>query len=331
MDQTGFRQFLQTRQLTEEMIALHIALGERFEAFSGQPPSSNDARRFVAQMVQEKADTYPNLLALARFGRFTRNNAVFLVALELLDGAEVMGNLYDRLGREVGEQVRDTIFEGIERPTWGTPNKQKAHAMKTVLERFERLVDAVTVKRILSDCLRDLPDESYLEGKQKYLEAGGFDAFLEQQRQEFLHYLEQLNQQKGLYFNQEITAEVLDFVRGDAEISQGVRQGNILYVTKIPYMAKEYLAESNAEKKRYYYCHCPWARESLRDEAGAVSATFCQCRRGLHEETLGSDFWTAPGCGYSRIGAAGRPALPFRHPPARQRLNVRLAATRGEA
>ena len=87
-----------------------------------------------------------------------------------------------------------------------------------------------------------------------------------------------------MFFNQRITDEVVAYVRGNPEIAAGVRQGDVLYVTKIPYMAHEYLAEPDEEKKRYYYCHCPWARESLVGGATPVSATFCQCSAGYHKK-----------------------------------------------
>jgi hypothetical protein len=96
--------------------------------------------------------------------------------------------------------------------------------------------------------------------------------------------LEQLMVEGRLFFSQEICPEVVEFVRGDPEISQGVREGSIIYVTKIPYMKKEYLAETDPQMKRYYACHCPWARESLQAGEKTVSAKFCQCSGGFHKK-----------------------------------------------
>jgi hypothetical protein len=292
MNKEGFRRFLQARKLSEGEIEQHVSLAEKFEGFLrgsvsedlARSPTIEDARAFVAVLVQEETDTLENLLALARYGRFAENNEVYLAALELLDGGEVMGNLYEKLGKTVGEQKRDEVFEGIERPTWGTPNTQKSRLMQAVMERLERLVDAETCKQILSDSLRDLPDESYLEDRHRYAECGSFDEFLEMKREEFIAQLEQIKNGGGLFFNQEITDEVIAFVRDNPEISQAVRRGNVLYVTKIPYMTKEYLAETDEDKKRYYYCHCPWARESLKSGEARVPATFCQCSAGFHKK-----------------------------------------------
>ena len=49
----------------------------------------------------------------------------------------------------------------------------------------------------------------------------------------------QLKAEGRLYFTQEVTEEMLDFVRANPEIESGVRQGSILYHTKIPHMAKD--------------------------------------------------------------------------------------------
>jgi hypothetical protein len=79
-----------------------------------------------------------------------------------------------------------------------------------------------------------------------------------------------------LYFTQEIDEEVLDYVRNTPTCQNGVRDGDTIYVTKIPYMAKKYLHEKDEKKKRYYYCHCPWVREAILSDL-KVSPNFCYC------------------------------------------------------
>jgi hypothetical protein len=78
---------------------------------------------------------------------------------------------------------------------------------------------------------------------------------------------------------------VIDFVERTPEIRQGVREGNVLYEVKIPYMTVEYLAETDERLKRYYYCHCPWVRESLNEGDVSVSPTFCLCSAGFHKKS----------------------------------------------
>lgn len=292
MNKEGFTKFLQERNLSQQQVKQHLSLVEQFESFlkrplvvdSPQPPTMDDTRAFVSLLLEEDTDTYENLLALIRYGHFARNKEVYLAALELLDGSEVMNNLYEKLSEKFGDQLRDTIFEGIERPTWGTPNTEKSRLMQIVLERFEQSTDTETCRQILSDCLRDLPEESYLKDKLLYSECNNFDEFLQRKRHQFITNLEQIKKDGELFFNQEITDDVIAFVRDNPEISQGARKGNVLYVTKIPYMTKEYLIETDEKMKRYYYCHCPWARESLIDDDVHVPDFFCQCSAGFHKK-----------------------------------------------
>ncbi len=293
MDREGFRRFLIARKLAEHEINQQIDLVEQFVTFLEHrpdrqvalPASSADTRQFIALLVEEKSDTYENILALLRYGRYSRNNAIILPALELLDGGEVMNNLYARVGEAVGETVRDEIFAGIELPTWGTPNSLKPSLMRVVVERMERLIDPVRLTQLLSGCLRDLADEYFIEDRRQYIECGDIDAYLDFKRREHLSELEKIRSAGDLYFNQEITAEVLDYVRANQEVAVGERQGTILYVTKIPYMAKEYLAESDPRKKRYYACHCPWVREAIMGKGAQVPAIFCQCSAGFHKKS----------------------------------------------
>ena len=290
IDRDAYRQFLSTRQLNQAQIEQHFELAEGFEEFIGAmglPPDrskTNAGRAFIAALAGEGGDSYDNILALARYGRFTGDNDVYLAALELLDGGEVMNNLYERLAQAVGEVLRDQVFEGLPLPTWGMPTTARPRLMQAVLERMQRLVDPLVIDALLSACLRDLPDEAYQADRQLYAETGDFDRFLEIKRRQFIAQLERLRETGGLFFNQEITQAVIDFVRSSPEISVGVRQGNILYVTKIPYLAAEYLAESDLLKKRYYACHCPWARESILRSDSVIPARFCLCSAGFHKK-----------------------------------------------
>ena len=292
MDKDGFRRHLQDRDIAPEEIEQHLSIVERFESFlqdTGRQrppnrPTAADLRAFSAQLVKQGLNVYHNYLALARLGRFTHNNELFVAAVEFLDGSEVMENLYRKLGQEVGEPTRDAIFRDIALPPLGVPPTQKYQVTAAVMDRLEELVDAPTCREILSGCLRNLRDEGYLAQRDAYLACGSLEAYLARKRQEFIAQLEQMRDDGSLYFTQPITDEVIDFVRDHPEINPGLLEGNVLYETKIPYMTQAYLAETDERMKRYHYCHCPWARESLRHGDVSVSATFCHCSAGFQKK-----------------------------------------------
>lgn len=286
MDKKGFQQFLEARKLSESEIEGSISLAERFEDFvSGRPkPTAEDVRAFSVLLIEKGINTRANFYALARYGRFLQNNEVYVAAVDLLDGAEAMDNLYEKAGKVLGEQKRDEIFEGVELPPLGLPNDVKVQVTQVVMARLESLADPQECDEILSDSLRHLEDARFQDEKQLYLDCQSLDEFLDKNAQNFIAQLERLKDEGQLFFTQEITDKVLEYVRSQPLIARGVREGDILYEVKIPHMTKEYLAETDEQMKRYYYCHCPWVKEALKSGDARISPTFCNCSAGFHKK-----------------------------------------------
>jgi hypothetical protein len=287
MDQEGFRELLNTRKLTEEKIKASIAIAERFDAYlidSGGEPDATLTWKFCKILIQEGQNTYDNLLALARYGLFIKNNAIYVAILEVLDGAEAQPNLYKKVGEIFGETVREEVFAGIGVSILGVPPAEKPFDMFPVIDRLIGKVGYEEVERILSACLRDLPDEYFLDEREKYRHSTDIDEYLRDKHQSLVRQLEKCQQEGKLFFSQEITDEVVQYVRDHPETESGVREGNILYISKIPYNAKQYLTETDPTMKRYYACHCPWAREAIRNGNVQLNAVFCNCSGGFSKK-----------------------------------------------
>jgi hypothetical protein len=293
MNREGFRKFLESRDLTKNEIEGSIEIVEEYETFlrgiedqkTLRNSTCEEVQDYSSSMIERGLNSYDNYVALALYGLFIENNGLYLGVLELLDGAEALDNLYMKVGESEGEAKRDLIFDGIELPPLGNPNSEKPIVMQAVMERLADQLDPETSKRILGSGLRDLNDERYLEDKRRYEESSNIDEYLEKKGDDFIAQLEQIQFEKKLFFNQEITDEVIAFVDSVPEIRQGVREGNIIYDIKIPHMTIEYLAESDEAKKRYYYCHCPWVKESLKDGPSQIPVTFCNCSAAFHKKS----------------------------------------------
>lgn len=287
MDREGFRELLKTRNLTGEKIEASIALAERFEAFitatSGKPDAAT-TWAFCKILIQEGQNTYDNLLALARYGRFMKNNDIYVAILELLDGAEAQPNLYQKVAEFFGKSVRDEVFAGIGVTPLGTPSPEKPHYMFPVIERLIDKMGQKESEKLLSACLRDLPDEYICNERRKYKKSRDIDGYLKKKHRSFVRWIRKSQREGQLFFAQEITDEVVAFVKHDQEIESSVREGNILYVSKIPYNAKQYLAETDPTLKRYYACHCPWAREAIKNGDVRLNAVFCNCSGGFSKK-----------------------------------------------
>jgi hypothetical protein len=276
---------LEGRKLPTVMIDPAIVLAERFEAYlQGRSPSAETAWAFSKELIAEGKNSYENYVTLIRYCRFIKNDEMFVALMELVDGGEVGGNLYRLLGDRFGEEVRDEVFIGGKPPPYGLPTPEKPATLHPVLERLQGKVGEQACRDFLSNCLRDLPDEYYREEKRKYQKAGDIDTWLASRHRSFLRWLRSCQRQGQLFFVQEITGEVLAFVKGNKEIGGGRRVGKIVYETKIPYMTKQYLAESDPVMKRYYACHCPWAREAIRRGDTRLVEDFCYCSGGFHKK-----------------------------------------------
>jgi hypothetical protein len=285
MHSEGFGKLLREREVPEDQIEQRIALAERFEAFASKPPNSDDVLAFSAILVAEEMNTWDNYVTLARYGSFTENDGVYVAVLELIDGAEALEGLYEKVRQAVGERKRDEVFAGLELPPLGTPSTDKPRITQAAMERLEQLVDPETCRQILSGSLRHLEDARYVDERDKYVDSGSIDAYLERRGWDLIAELEKLRDEGGLYFTQPVNDEVIDFVAQRPEIGRGVREDNIVYEAKIPYMTIDYLAATDERLKRYYYCHCPWVRESLKEGDVSISPTFCLCSAGFHKKS----------------------------------------------
>lgn len=285
MDKQGFRTMLEGRKVPAEKMDSALALAERFEQFAGRSGgfSADSAWAFSKVLIDEGQNTEENFITLARYGMFIKDNIVFVAFLELLDGGEAQENLYKRVADRFGESLRDEVFAGIGVAPYGIPTPARPKYMHPVIERLQQAVGQEACRDLLSDSLRDLPDEYYVKEREIYQSSKDVDEYIARKKQKFVEQLETCQQEGRLFFAQEITDEVLDFVRHDPEIGGGVRVGNIVYETKIPYMTKDYLAESDPFLMRYYYCHCPWAREALKS-SGKLAPIFCNCSAGFHKK-----------------------------------------------
>ena len=241
----------------------------------------------VDGMIDRGENNIDNLLAMVRYAKMIGNQAMFVCVFQMLDGYEVMDGLHQRLGDMAGEELRDVIFEDMSLPPLGLSRREKAQYTSKIMARLEEIFEENTCRDLLKNSLRHLPDEYYLEDRKDFWETcnGDMDKYLILKGQKFLDTLKNCQEKGELFFGQEITDDVIAFVDGDPEIGGGVREENIIYETKIPYNTKAFLAETDEVKKRYHYCHCPWAKETINNDSLNVSSIFCQCSAGFHKRS----------------------------------------------
>jgi hypothetical protein len=289
LDEEGFKKSLE-KKIGEKAIQQNIEIVKEAEAFlknkgkneDFSQASIEDLRSIVHYFLENEKNTWENLLALLRFSRFAGNREIEVALLELMDGSDVLENLSTKVKKAVGEKRHRAIFEGIKLPPLGTFSIDKPKTTKKLVERLEAELGEEGCKEVLLSGPHAGPKKAYLPERRAFLESDGIDDFLRKRHKEYVDELEQHMKERTLYFTQEIDKQVLDYVRNTPTCQNGVREGNIIYVTKIPYMAKRYLNEKDEKMKRYYYCHCPWVREAIRSGID-VSPNFCYCSAGFEK------------------------------------------------
>lgn len=265
---------------------LESFLKEKAPGWSLGDINSASVQALVDDLIDRGQNSLINLLSMLRYAKAIDNQEMFITVFQMLDGYEAMEGLHQKLSHVVGEELRDIIFEDLPLPPLGLSRREKALYTYRIMTRLDEILEERTCREILGDCLRDLPASMYADAKKEYFEVcnGNMDHFLIHKKNKFMNTLREYKERGELFFCQEITDTVISFVEDNQEMGGGVRVGNIVYETKIPYNTKAYLEETDPAKRQYHYCHCPWAKESLRKGVLKVPATFCQCSAGFHKK-----------------------------------------------
>ncbi len=287
MDTHGFQEYLERYKLSEEQTRLHIEIAQDFDSFLSKPGTIQNAETawaFSKQMIADGTNTETNYIALIRYCRFIKNNELFVAFLELVDGGEVGANFYRLVGESFGKEIQAQVFSGTTVIPLGTPTPEKPGFIHPLIAKLKALIGEKSCKDFLSAGLRDLPDEYFLSEKERFERSADMDKFLRQRKIAFLAELEKCRQEGRMFFAQEVTPEVIAFIESEPEMGGGIRRGDIIYETKLPFMTKQYLAETDPEMKRYYACHCPWVREAIRNKDVQIDRIFCNCSGGFHKK-----------------------------------------------
>jgi len=199
-----------------------------------------------------------------------------------MDCHNAMVVLAGELERRHGRGVRDQIFRE-EPPPLGATEQERWGYTREITERMASKIAPGEIQAAWFQVQHGIPAEAWRESeaadKEKFRQCGSIDEFLTLKRQERDAMLTRLRDEDELWYTVIITDEVLEFIRNDPEMEVGQRQGNKIFISKVPYNAVRYLHASDATLKRYYACHCPLVREAILQEQ-PISPEVCNCSLG---------------------------------------------------
>jgi len=283
MKRDEFRENLAGSQYTEEQLSACQKGVELLEAYLSDLPeptpmeavTAEHVGPFAASMIARELNARNHFVGIYFYAGMIKNYCLQVGILDLLDGFEILGNLHQKIGEELGAETQAVIFKGVELPVLGTLPIDWTRTNAVIFPRLQDAAPAETVKKILRSGLRNQPDVHYLPIKERYEGSADIDAFLKDRGERHLDNLIKQRDEGTPYFNQFIDNSVIDFVRQTPEIGQGVREGNTIIEIKIPHQSIEYLAATDKAAKQYYVCHCPLVKESIAHDELAISSAFC--------------------------------------------------------
>ena len=255
-----------------------------FDANGISPESIN---KYIISERTKNADMKRTVHELQEYARTTCDE-LFVSETELLiTNLEYCSGLMDYLSKATldiyGQEIWDKIFGGAEMPEAGwTLEEMNAFTYETE-QKFKSAVPENGFGYTLSKGNSWV--RTFGSNEHKSLTLKDVDDIVEKHNVEFINLLRNHHESGNVFFNQIIDDSVIkEYESGKWDCR---RDGRVIKCTKIPFLMRRYLKETNSNMKRYYACHCPWARKSILSKK-PVTKEFCHCslsyeKRGLEE------------------------------------------------
>jgi hypothetical protein len=289
MMESEFRKFLKGHKLSAKSIDSAVSAVKEFEKYLEEKGTSFESasldvlKEYISMLMEKGKNSMDRLIAIARYCSFAKKNEFYVYFASILGAREVLPGIAERLATIAGEETRRKVFEGFELPPLGSPQEDYPRLTEMVVSKLTAQLPSDVCREVLTWNYHNVPVEAFKDRKVRFEKASSIDEYLEEEHRDFVKELEEFMKEGRVWFEQEITPEVVEFVRGNQEICTGVRRGDRIYQTKIPYAPKQYLEEKDPTLKRYYACHCPLVRASIRDGKPKISPIFCYCSGGFEK------------------------------------------------
>jgi len=284
MREKEFREYLLTKEQDEAQIEKAVEAVRDFEGELGdktvESATLEDLRGYLANLISQRENSLERLVALARYFYATDRNDLYIYFTAVLGGRTVLPSISARLESLVDEETMKRVFDGVEMPPLGSPPEEVPYVTQRLMERLQEELPLEVYRRVLAGNHHRIPLEAFDGLKKLYEESGSIDKFLKGRHEKAVATLEEHLAEGKVWYEQEITPRVVEFVRGNQEMLGGVRRGDRIYFTKIPYDPDAYLGEDDPLMKRYHACHCPLTRSSIITGEPEVSPEWCYCSGG---------------------------------------------------
>jgi hypothetical protein len=143
------------------------------------------------------------------------------------------------------------------------------------MEKIDSLLEEDQQQAVMSGCACQYPTQNLKAMRQKYQETKNINLVHQMLQEQFEDFLK-----NSLQLDDSLINEIVSRGMGTA----GVLRGNTILATKIPKSGNlmDYYGESDPQKKRELYCHCPRVRDAIKMNQ-RLSATYCYCGAGFYK------------------------------------------------
>jgi len=288
----SFIQYLEEKDVQETQKELFIELIEEYNNFlekKGLTLNSiprGQILEYTEKLVSINQDKVLNFIrAMFNYANFAKHYDYVIELIDIVEGYNAMDNLYSRIEEKHGEEIRNKIFEDIEIPPLGVDPDKKPKTTAVVMERMEEVLGEEKTIELLAPCLHGRPIEPIKKDREDFLRIGDIDKFLEIKKQEFIERLKKHSEEGTLEYAQYVTEDVIEYVKNSITITPGMREGDKIIVTKIPYQMNSFLNTEDERMKRYFSCYCAWVRGAIKEgKEKEISPNFCNCSAGFFKQ-----------------------------------------------
>ena len=287
--ENGFRKYLQGRKLNAKDIGSSVKAVKDFEKHLKAKKNTLESvdlgalREYISLLIEEGRNSEDRLVAIARYCYYTKKKDLYIYFTGTLGATNVLPDIGERLATVADEETRRKVYQGIEFPPLGAPQDDYPKLTKTILDKMEAELPPAKCREVLTWNYHQIPASVFKEAKERFEKSASLDEYLKDEHGRLVEELESCMKKDQLWFEQEITPEVVEFVKNNQEINTGIRRGDRIFKVKIPYAPKQFLKEKDSAMRKYYACHCQLVRTAIRDGKPKISPTFCYCSAGFEK------------------------------------------------
>ena len=290
MNESEYKFYLEENMVEGNLIAIFTELLKEYETYllklgfnlKTSPPEK--IIEYSENLMSKDENSVLNFLrAIIHYANHSKRFEYITKVIDISESYNAMDNLHSRVAEIYGEQLRDEIFNDLVIPPLGTHPEKKPDFTKVILERLEGKIGKNNTIALLSPCLHGRPPDD-IDGDKNLLNEMGIDAFLQKKHLELVARLEKHRDNGTLEFAQKIDEEIVKYVKENPIIAHGIREGNMIYVSKLPYQMRELLDAQSDRMKRFFLCYCPWVRGAIKNGTeNEISDYFCNCSAGWYK------------------------------------------------